>query len=215
VSQRVDAEWLDGDEVPFLVRHIFDRSALLGIGKFAIEPGHVDVKQLAPVFGRPLALRTAHLQTDIGEGGFQRFLALKLVALDPQHIAWTSIPQLSGQALSRETSMTDIRANRRDMVRATVGPRQRLFAGPSQHLAGRAELPKQIVPVVFDPVFRELLALEPADDDHCPPRRAVGCGNPLPLLTLRGMPGAPPHGLVPREHRLWRSLQPRRPYRRT
>ncbi len=87
--------------------------------------------------------------------------------------------------------------------------------GPTRQALKRAELPKQIVPVVFDPVFRELLALEPADDDHCPPRRAVGCGNPLPLLTLRGMPGAPPHGLVPREHRLWRSLQPRRPYRRT
>jgi hypothetical protein len=51
--QRVDAEWLDGDEVPFLVRHIFDRSALLGIGKFAIEPGHVDVKQLDPSIRPP------------------------------------------------------------------------------------------------------------------------------------------------------------------
>ena len=40
----VDAVRLDGDEVPFLVRHVFNCGALLGIGQPAIEPSHVNVK---------------------------------------------------------------------------------------------------------------------------------------------------------------------------
>jgi hypothetical protein len=69
----------------------------------------------------------------------------------------------------------------------------------------RAELPKQIVPVVFDPVFRELLALKPTDDNHGPLRLAGGCGNSLPLLTLRGIPGSPPHAFVAREEDVGRA----------
>jgi hypothetical protein len=57
------------------VLHVFDCGTLLGIGQLAIEPGHVDIEQLALVLCRLLALRApAYLQTDIGERGFQRFL---------------------------------------------------------------------------------------------------------------------------------------------
>src|SRR6516165_10251610 len=35
-----------------------------------------------------------------------------------------------------------------------------------------------------------------ADDDHGPLRLAAGCGNSLPLFTLRGMPSSPPHPFV-------------------
>jgi hypothetical protein len=48
---------------------------LLGIGKLAVEPSYVDVKQLAPMLRRLLPLGTpTHLQADIGEGSLQRFL---------------------------------------------------------------------------------------------------------------------------------------------
>ena len=74
-GERADAEGLDGDEVPFLARHIVDRGALLGGGKLAVEPGHLDVEELAPVFGRLLALRApGRLQAGIGEGRLQRLL---------------------------------------------------------------------------------------------------------------------------------------------
>ena len=74
-GQRIDGECLDGDEVPFLTGHGIDRGALFGGGKLAVEPRHVNIIQLAPIFGRLLALSTpAHLQTDIREGGLQRLL---------------------------------------------------------------------------------------------------------------------------------------------
>ena len=40
----------------------------------------------------------------------------------------------------------------------------------------RLKLPKQIVPVVFNPVFCELVAFKSADDDHGPLRLAARCG---------------------------------------
>src|SRR5262245_41901895 len=60
----------------------------------------------------------------------------------------------------------------------------------------RPKLSKQIVPVVFNPVFRELVAFKSADDDHSPLCLAARCGNSLPLLTLRGIPSPPPHAFV-------------------
>ena len=73
--QRADTKGLDGDEVPFLVCYVFDCGKLLGVRKRAIKPGHLDVEELAPVFGRLLALGApTYLQTNIGERGLQRFL---------------------------------------------------------------------------------------------------------------------------------------------
>src|SRR5215813_15095363 len=60
----------------------------------------------------------------------------------------------------------------------------------------RLKLPKQIVPVVFNPVFRDLVAFKSADDDHGPLRLAALWGNSLPFLTLRGIPSSPPHAFV-------------------
>src|SRR5215813_2166973 len=60
----------------------------------------------------------------------------------------------------------------------------------------RLKLSKQIVPVVLNPVFRDLVVFKPADDDHGPLRLATPCGNSLPLLTLRGIPSPPPHTFV-------------------
>jgi hypothetical protein len=60
----------------------------------------------------------------------------------------------------------------------------------------RLKLPKQIVPVVFNPVFSELVTFKSADDDHGPLRLAARCGNSLPLLTLRGIPSPSPHAFV-------------------
>ena len=72
-GQRADAERLDGDEVPFLRGHVVDRGALLDGVELAVEPGHLDVEQLAPVFGRLLALRApGRLQAGIGERRLQR-----------------------------------------------------------------------------------------------------------------------------------------------
>jgi hypothetical protein len=59
----------------------------------------------------------------------------------------------------------------------------------------RAELPEEIVPVVLDPIFRELVAFKSADDDYGPLRLAAGCRNSFPLLALRGVPGSSPHAL--------------------
>jgi hypothetical protein len=56
--QGTDAGCLNGDEVPLLRSHIIDRGALRDAVKLAIEPGDVDVEQLAPIFSRLLALRT-------------------------------------------------------------------------------------------------------------------------------------------------------------
>src|SRR5262249_37806734 len=73
--QRTDAESLDGDEVPFLRGHVVDGGALLHGIKLAIEPGYLDVEELAPIFGGLLALRApCRLQTGIGEGSLQRLL---------------------------------------------------------------------------------------------------------------------------------------------
>jgi hypothetical protein len=47
----------------------------------------------------------------------------------------------------------------------------------------RLKLSKQIVPVVCNPVFRELVAFKSADDDHIPLRLAARCGNSLPVLS--------------------------------
>jgi hypothetical protein len=50
-----------------------DRGALLLRGQFAVEPGHVHIEQLAPVFRRLLALcAPRRLQTGIGESRLQR-----------------------------------------------------------------------------------------------------------------------------------------------
>ena len=74
-GQRADAEGLDGDEIPFLGGHVVDGGALLGCGQFAVEPGDVDVEQLAPVFGGLLALGApGGLQAGVGEGGLQRLV---------------------------------------------------------------------------------------------------------------------------------------------
>ena len=75
LGQRADAEGLDGDEVPFLRGHVVDRGALLDGVELAVEPGHLDVEQLAPVFGRRLALGApGGLQAGIGERRLQRLL---------------------------------------------------------------------------------------------------------------------------------------------
>ena len=72
-GQRADAEGLDGDEVPLLRGHVVDRRALLDGVELAVEPGHFDVEQLAPIFRRLLALRApGRLQAGVGEGGLQR-----------------------------------------------------------------------------------------------------------------------------------------------
>src|SRR5215471_20584969 len=60
----------------------------------------------------------------------------------------------------------------------------------------RLKLPKQVVPVVFNPVFRDLVAFKSADDYHGPLRFATLWGNSLPFLTLRGIPSPPPHAFV-------------------
>jgi len=54
----------------------------------------------------------------------------------------------------------------------------------------RADLAKQVVAVILDPIFSELIALEPAHDYDGPRCFASGRGNALPLLALGGAPGA-------------------------
>ena len=72
-GQRADAERLDGDEIPLLRGHVVDRRALLDGVELAVEPGHLDVEQLAPIFRRLLALRApGRLQAGVGERGLQR-----------------------------------------------------------------------------------------------------------------------------------------------
>ena len=72
-GQRADAEGLDGDEIPFLRGHVVDRGALLDGVELAVEPGDLDVEELAPIFGGLLALGApGRLQAGIGEGGLQR-----------------------------------------------------------------------------------------------------------------------------------------------
>ena len=74
-GQRADAEGLDGDEVPLLGGHVVDGGALLGGVELAVEPGDLDVEQLAPVLGGLLALGApGRLQAGIGEGGLERLL---------------------------------------------------------------------------------------------------------------------------------------------
>ena len=74
-GQRADAEGLDGDEIPLLRGHVVDRGALLDGVELAVEPGHLDVEQLAPVFGRLLALRApGRLQAGVGERRLERLL---------------------------------------------------------------------------------------------------------------------------------------------
>ena len=75
LGQRADAERLDRDEVPFLRGHVVDRGALLDGVELAVEPGHLDVEELAPVFRRRLALGApGRLQAGIGERRLQRLL---------------------------------------------------------------------------------------------------------------------------------------------
>ena len=72
-GQRADAESLDRNEVPLLRRHVVDGGALLDGVKLSVEPGHVDVEKLAPIFGGLLALRApARLQTGVREGCLER-----------------------------------------------------------------------------------------------------------------------------------------------
>ena len=49
LRQRADAERLDRDEVPVLRGHVVDRGALLHRVELAIEPGHLDIVELAPI----------------------------------------------------------------------------------------------------------------------------------------------------------------------
>ena len=71
-GQRADAESLNRDEIPLLRGHIVDRGALLDGVELAVEPGHLDVEQLAPILGRLLALGApGRLQPGIGEGCLQ------------------------------------------------------------------------------------------------------------------------------------------------
>ena len=73
-GQRADAERLDGDEIPFLRRHVVDRRALLLGGEFAVEPGDLDVVELTPILGGLLALRAPRrLQPGVTERRLQRF----------------------------------------------------------------------------------------------------------------------------------------------
>ena len=75
LGQRADAERLDGNEIPFLRSHIVDRRALLDGVELAVEPGDLDIEQLAPPFGRLLALGAPRrLQPGVGEGRLQRLL---------------------------------------------------------------------------------------------------------------------------------------------
>jgi hypothetical protein len=55
-----------------------------------------------------------------------------------------------------------------------------------------AELPEQIVPVVLDPVLDPLVALEPADDDDGPGRRAPRRRDAFPFASMRRAPGPAP-----------------------
>ena len=72
-GQGADAERLNGDEIPLLRGHVVDRRALLDRVELAVEPGDVDVEQLAPIFGRLLALRApGRLQSGVGESGLER-----------------------------------------------------------------------------------------------------------------------------------------------
>ena len=72
-GQRADAERLDGDEIPLLRGHVVDRRALLDGVELAVEPGHFDVEQLAPIFRRLLALGApGRLQAGVGEGRLER-----------------------------------------------------------------------------------------------------------------------------------------------
>ena len=74
-GQRADAEGLDGDEIPLLRGHVVDRRALLDGVELAVEPGDLDVEQLAPIFRRLLALGApSRLQAGVGEGGLQRLV---------------------------------------------------------------------------------------------------------------------------------------------
>ena len=59
----------------FCVGHVVDRRALLDRVELAVEPGDVDVEQLAPIFGRLLALRApGGLQSGVGERGLERLI---------------------------------------------------------------------------------------------------------------------------------------------
>jgi hypothetical protein len=72
-GERADAEGLNGDEIPFLRRHVVDRCPLLRRGELTVEPRHLDVEQLAPVFRRALALRApGRLQPSIRKRRFER-----------------------------------------------------------------------------------------------------------------------------------------------
>ena len=75
IGQGADAEGLDGDEVPFLRGHVVDGGALLGSAEFAVEPGDLDVEELAPEFRGLLALGApGRLQSGVREGRLQRLL---------------------------------------------------------------------------------------------------------------------------------------------
>ena len=59
----------------FWIGHVVDRGALLDRVELAVEPGDVDVEQLAPVFRRLLALGApGRLQSGVGERGLERLL---------------------------------------------------------------------------------------------------------------------------------------------
>ena len=72
-GERADAEGLDRDEVPLLRGHVVDGGALLDGVELAVEPGHVDVEQLAPIRGRLLALGApGGLKAGVREGRLER-----------------------------------------------------------------------------------------------------------------------------------------------
>src|ERR1044071_1059115 len=74
IDQRVDAERLNGHEVPHLGRHVVDGFALLVDAEPSVVPGDVDAEPLAPLFGCRFALRRPRVrEARVDEGGFERF----------------------------------------------------------------------------------------------------------------------------------------------
>ena len=74
VDQRVDAEGLDGDEIPLLGGHVVDRLALLVDAQAAVKPGDLDAQPLAPLLGGRFALGApCRAQAGVGKGRSQGF----------------------------------------------------------------------------------------------------------------------------------------------
>ena len=96
-------------EIPFLGGEVVDRGALLGGRELAVEPGDLDIHQLAPGFGGLLALRApCRLQAGIAQGGLER-LAGRLQFLRDGRIEAGRAEQRAGQR-GRADCLEDVAA---------------------------------------------------------------------------------------------------------